>query len=377
MAFTGKATFSAGRTCRNWSKTFRTSSASSPPRDGAPEPSGRRQTRAQHHPRVDRGHPPPQHRHDQPDHLHPQRAGRHERDGLQRRAVQGRRPGASRRRARSCSSPALRGTFSPSCAVRFDQRQQPQQRAETVHPGQRGLGRRRPPATQFTTRVRRRNYTQIFTAGVEVSGSMRRPDRRRRRRGRLPEAGTPARTAARPGELRHQRRRAAATQQGSSTVRRTMNGIIPSLATHVYTPNVGPIPIGSGRGRQQADRDHPQHRPPTRLGAEQPGRSTPSSSPACRSATQRVRRDLPRVRAHRQAVPDGRERVRERLRRLQDRDLAMDARRQHPPARFLSHRRPPAHGTFLPLQTSCLHRRQRGRHGAGRYTLELKNENGG
>ncbi|HPO92086.1 MAG TPA: DUF5309 family protein [Phycisphaerales bacterium] len=105
------------------------------------------------------------------------------------------------------------------------------------------------PATQFTTRVRRRNYTQIFTAGVEVSGSMR-----------------AARTAGVADEVDFQKQERlrellrdlencvingvapAATQQGSSTVRRTMNGIIPSLATHVYTPNVGPIPIGAGAG---------------------------------------------------------------------------------------------------------------------------------
>jgi len=40
----------------------------------------------------------------------------------------------------------------------------------------------------------------------------------------------------------------AANPQGSSTVRRSMNGIIPSLATNQFTPSTGPIPAGGGSG---------------------------------------------------------------------------------------------------------------------------------
>ncbi len=105
------------------------------------------------------------------------------------------------------------------------------------------------PETQFTSRVRKRNYSQIFTAGVEVSGSMR-----------------AARSVGIADEVDYQKQERlrellrdlencvingvapAATQQGSASVRRTMQGIIPSLATNIFQPNVGGIPPGSGGG---------------------------------------------------------------------------------------------------------------------------------
>jgi hypothetical protein len=40
----------------------------------------------------------------------------------------------------------------------------------------------------------------------------------------------------------------AAAPQGSGTVRRTMNGIIPALSTHQFTPGVGGFPTGGGAG---------------------------------------------------------------------------------------------------------------------------------
>lgn len=103
------------------------------------------------------------------------------------------------------------------------------------------------PATQFTNRARKRNYTQIFTAAVEVSGSMR-----------------SARQAGIPDEVNFQKQERArellrdlencvingvapaANPQGSSSVRRTMNGIIPLITTNIYTPGAGGIPSGSG-----------------------------------------------------------------------------------------------------------------------------------
>lgn len=105
------------------------------------------------------------------------------------------------------------------------------------------------PQTQFTTRTRKRNYTQIFSSSVEVSGSMR-----------------AARLAGVADELDYQKQERmrellrdlencvingvspATTQQGSSTVRRTMNGIVPSIATNVFSPGQGGIPAGLGTG---------------------------------------------------------------------------------------------------------------------------------
>lgn len=105
------------------------------------------------------------------------------------------------------------------------------------------------PASAFTSRVRKRNYTQIFTAGIEVSGSMR-----------------SARTLGIADEVDYQKQERlrelmrdlencvingvapGANQQGSASVRRTMNGIIPSLATNSFVPGVGAIPAGGGGG---------------------------------------------------------------------------------------------------------------------------------
>jgi hypothetical protein len=90
------------------------------------------------------------------------------------------------------------------------------------------------PTARFTNRVRQSNVTQIFTAGVEVSGSQ-----------------LAAKQAAIADELDYQKQErlrelirdlencvingvAPSTDpQGSATVRRTMRGIIPSIATNV------------------------------------------------------------------------------------------------------------------------------------------------
>ncbi|MEM6457912.1 MAG: DUF5309 family protein [Planctomycetota bacterium] len=90
------------------------------------------------------------------------------------------------------------------------------------------------PTTRFTNRVRQQNYTQIFTAGIEVSGSQ-----------------LAARQAAVDDEMDYQKQErlrelvrdlencvingaaAASGSVGSATTRRTMRGIIPSLATNV------------------------------------------------------------------------------------------------------------------------------------------------
>lgn len=105
------------------------------------------------------------------------------------------------------------------------------------------------PAARFTARARRQNYTQIFTSTVEVSGSM-----------------LAARAHGVADELEYQKQERLrellrdlencvingtapeATPQGSATVRRSMNGIIRQIATHVLEPNSGGIPAGDGSG---------------------------------------------------------------------------------------------------------------------------------
>lgn len=102
------------------------------------------------------------------------------------------------------------------------------------------------PPTRFTNRSRARNYTQIFTSSVEVSGSMRAARRhgvadevdyqkQERLRELLRDLENSVINGAAP----------AASPQGSSTVRRTMRGIIPSVTTNVFTPNVGGFPSGT------------------------------------------------------------------------------------------------------------------------------------
>lgn len=108
------------------------------------------------------------------------------------------------------------------------------------------------PATRFTTRVRKQNYTQIFTSAVEVSGSQ-----------------LAAAQLALADELDYQKAErlremlrdlencvingvaAGSSPQGSSTVRRTMRGIIPSLTTNVFLPGTGGFPAGDGDNDDQ------------------------------------------------------------------------------------------------------------------------------
>ncbi|MBS0188991.1 MAG: DUF5309 family protein [Planctomycetes bacterium] len=104
-------------------------------------------------------------------------------------------------------------------------------------------------SARFTLRARKANYTQIFSATVEVSGSMR-----------------AARQHGIDDELEYQKQERlrellrdlencvingvapSTNPQGSSTVRRSMNGIIRSIATNQYVPNSGQMPAGGGSG---------------------------------------------------------------------------------------------------------------------------------
>ena len=105
------------------------------------------------------------------------------------------------------------------------------------------------PATMFTSRSRKRNYTQIFSASVEVSGSMRAArshgvadevdfQKQERLRELLRDLENCVINGVSP----------AANPQGSATVRRTLQGIIPSISTNQFVPGSGNVPPGSGAG---------------------------------------------------------------------------------------------------------------------------------
>ena len=105
------------------------------------------------------------------------------------------------------------------------------------------------PDARFTNRVRKANYTQIFTAGIEVSGSMQAVrahgitdeldyQKQERMRELLRDLENCVINGVAP----------MTNPRGSSTVRRSMNGIVRSIETNQFQPGVGPIPGGSGGG---------------------------------------------------------------------------------------------------------------------------------
>ncbi len=101
------------------------------------------------------------------------------------------------------------------------------------------------PTARFTNRLRKGNWTQIFTAGVRVSGS-----------------DLAVRKVAVADELDYQRQERlremlrdlestvingtapAANPEGGASIRRTMRGIIPSITTNRFEPGVGGFPSG-------------------------------------------------------------------------------------------------------------------------------------
>lgn len=105
------------------------------------------------------------------------------------------------------------------------------------------------PATRFTNRTRLSNFTQIFTASVEVSGSQQ-----------------AVQTIGVANELDYQKQERlrellrdlencvingvapSANPQGSSTVRRTMRGLLTTIQTNAFEPGDGLIPEGGGTG---------------------------------------------------------------------------------------------------------------------------------
>jgi hypothetical protein len=98
-------------------------------------------------------------------------------------------------------------------------------------------------AARFTARVRKSNYTQIFASTVEVSGSelaVRQVgvrdeldfQKQQRLRELLRDLENCVINGTAPGS----------TAEGSATVRRTMRGIVPAIASNVFVPGVGGFP---------------------------------------------------------------------------------------------------------------------------------------
>jgi hypothetical protein len=98
-------------------------------------------------------------------------------------------------------------------------------------------------AARFTSRSRRTNYTQIFSATVEVSGSELavrqigvRDELDYQKNQRLRELMRDLENSVINGIA------PTSTQQGSATVRRTMRGIVPAIATNAFVPGSGGFP---------------------------------------------------------------------------------------------------------------------------------------
>ncbi len=102
---------------------------------------------------------------------------------------------------------------------------------------------------RFTTRTRKQNYTQIFSAAVQVSGTMQavraygvQDEMDFQKQERLRELLRDLENTVINGSA------AAAAPQGSSTVRRSMNGIIKQIATNQFVPGAGGFQAGGGAG---------------------------------------------------------------------------------------------------------------------------------
>lgn len=110
------------------------------------------------------------------------------------------------------------------------------------------------PATRFTNRARKSNFTQIFTASVEVSGSQQavqtigtRDEIDFQKQERLRELLRDLENCVINGVA------PAANPEGSATVRRTMRGIIPTIQTNRFEPGDGIIPAGGGPSQDLLD----------------------------------------------------------------------------------------------------------------------------
>ncbi len=116
------------------------------------------------------------------------------------------------------------------------------------------------PDPRYTNRSRRKNYTQIFTSSVEVSGSQL----------ACPHVGL-------NDELDYQKQErlrellrdlencvingvaSSFEPEGSSSTRRTMRGIVPFLTTNRFMPGDGELPPGDGSGEDQLNEQQVNH----------------------------------------------------------------------------------------------------------------------
>jgi len=108
------------------------------------------------------------------------------------------------------------------------------------------------PATLFTNRSRKSNYTQIFSASVEVSGSQLAADAigiademDYQKQERLRELLRDLENCVINGVA------SATNPQGTATTRRTMRGIINSITTNRFSPGAGGMPPGGGPGEDE------------------------------------------------------------------------------------------------------------------------------
>ena len=106
-------------------------------------------------------------------------------------------------------------------------------------------------ASRFTNRSRRQNYTQIFAATVEVTGTMQAVKARGvsdefeyQKSERLRELLRDLENCVINGTA------PVALPQGTATTRRTMNGLIRSVQTNQFTPGVAGFPAGGGGGAE-------------------------------------------------------------------------------------------------------------------------------
>ncbi len=108
------------------------------------------------------------------------------------------------------------------------------------------------PAARFTNRARRQNYTQIFTATVDVSGSMQAAraygvddeadyQKQERMRELLRDLENCVINGVAP----------STAQVGSASVRRSMNGILQLIQTHDLMPGMDGLPDGGGAGEDE------------------------------------------------------------------------------------------------------------------------------
>jgi len=107
-------------------------------------------------------------------------------------------------------------------------------------------------AARFTSRARKSNYTQIFASTVDVSGSelaVRQvgvaDELDYQKQQRLRELMRNLESCVING------RSPAATVEGSSTVRRTMKGLVPFISTNKFVPNVNGFPAETLLSEQQ------------------------------------------------------------------------------------------------------------------------------